>query len=134
MHVRLERERDGSLEAIRGIAALIVVAWHSLLGFYPEHSGIFRSSWPDREQFTDHIWFGLFNGTAAVTVFFVLSGYVLTRKYFESGDDGILIRGALKRWPRLMGPVLIVVLASYFLFITGAYRFESAAKLTGSDW
>ncbi len=78
-------------------------------------------------------WFGLLNGTAAVTVFFVLSGLVLSRAYLSTGDASIIARGALKRWPRLAGPVLVVVMISALLDRFGLYRYDQAA-LTGSPW
>jgi peptidoglycan/LPS O-acetylase OafA/YrhL len=74
------------------------------------------------------------NGHAAVALFFVLSGYVLSRRFFESGDHRILLKGAVKRWPRLMGPVLLVVLASYALFKVNFYQFEQAGAVSGSPW
>jgi peptidoglycan/LPS O-acetylase OafA/YrhL len=60
--------------------------------------------------------------------------YVLTRRYFESGDNRILLKGAAKRWPRLMGPVLLVVLASYLLFKLDLYQFKQAGAVSGSKW
>ena len=125
-------EKNIPLEAIRGIAALIVVVWHICFGFFPSLIGLFsqnaEQSWQGSPLFV------FMNGPAAVALFFVLSGYVLSRRYFESGDNRILLRGAVKRWPRLMGPVLLVVLASYLLFKLDLYRFEQAGAISGSPW
>jgi peptidoglycan/LPS O-acetylase OafA/YrhL len=115
-------KKDIPLEAIRGVAALVVVVWHVCLGFFP-HS---ISSWQATPLFV------FMNGSAAVQLFFVLSGYVLTRRYFESGDNRILLKGVAKRWPRLMGPVLLVVLASYLLFKLDLYQFKQAGAVSGS--
>jgi peptidoglycan/LPS O-acetylase OafA/YrhL len=117
-------KKDIPLEAIRGVAALVVVVWHVCLGFFPQSI----SSWQATPLFV------FMNGNAAVQLFFVLSGYVLTRRYFESGDNRILLKGAAKRWPRLMGPVLLVVLASYLLFKLDLYQFKQAGAVSGSRW
>ncbi len=127
--------RDQSLEGIRGVAAVVVVLWHNMLGFFPRQSGVF----PQLDQSagggaSGMPWFGLLNGTAAVTVFFVLSGLVLSRAYLSTGDASIIARGALKRWPRLAGPVLVVVVISALLDRFGLYRYDQAAALTGSPW
>jgi peptidoglycan/LPS O-acetylase OafA/YrhL len=126
-------DKDVPLEAIRGVAALSVVVWHSLLGFYPELSGQFPRMDPSR-SLAGEAWFGLIHGSAAITLFFVLSAYVLTRKYFATLDNRLLQRGAVKRWPRLVGPVFVAVMASWALFALGAYCHEGAARLTSSPW
>jgi peptidoglycan/LPS O-acetylase OafA/YrhL len=125
--------KDIPLEALRGIAATIVVLWHAMLGFFPNRAGIFPGI--DATQAASaKPWFGLIHGPAAVTFFFVLSGYVLTRKYLVAGDSAILVRSAVKRWPRLAGPTTAAVLISWSLFALGLYRFEEAAHITGSPW
>jgi peptidoglycan/LPS O-acetylase OafA/YrhL len=131
--VRAGATKDLPLEGIRGVAALSVVFWHSLLGFYPAASGEF-SIFPNEASLAGEPWFGLVYGASAVTLFFVLSGYVLTRGYFRTFDPRQLVRGAVKRWPRLLAPVLAAVLASYALYALRAYRFEAAAKVTQSPW
>jgi peptidoglycan/LPS O-acetylase OafA/YrhL len=118
-------KKDIALEAIRGGAALVVVVWHVCVAFFPYSLNGWWQGSP----------LNLFmNGQSAVQLFFVLSGYVLTRRYFESGNNRILLKGAVKRWPRLMGPVLLVVLASYALFKLDLYQFEQAGAAAGSPW
>jgi hypothetical protein len=58
-------KKDIPLEAIRGVAALVVVVWHTCLGFFPQ----FISSWQATPLFV------FMNGNAAVQLFFVLSGH-----------------------------------------------------------
>jgi peptidoglycan/LPS O-acetylase OafA/YrhL len=128
-----EKKKDIALEAIRGIAALSVLLWHCCLGFLPEYVGVVAkhdgiSSWQGSP------FFFLINGTAAVSLFFVLSGYILTRRYFSSGETKMLARGALKRWPRLMGPVLLTVLISYLFFKCGWYFFEQAGAMANTPF
>jgi peptidoglycan/LPS O-acetylase OafA/YrhL len=128
----VSKKKDLALEAIRGVAALVVVVWHTCMAFFPSYTGAFPpyegQSWQVEPAFV------FMNGPAAVALFFVLSGYVLSRRFFESGDHQILVKGALKRWPRLAGPVLLAVLASYALFKLNLYQFEQAGRASGSPW
>jgi peptidoglycan/LPS O-acetylase OafA/YrhL len=126
------KPKDIPLEALRGIAALVVVLNHSLDGFLPRYSGLDSGHAGDSLQ--GSIFYLLINAPSAVCLFFVLSGYILTRRYCLSGDIGILLKGAVKRWPRLMGPVLATVLVSYALFFFHLYHFEDAGARSGSSW
>ncbi|MBK1660526.1 acyltransferase family protein [Paracraurococcus ruber] len=119
----MTKNRDVPLEALRGIAAVIVLAWHALQAFAP---GFWREdgAW----------WYGTVHGTAAVIVFFVLSGFVLTQRALATGDGRPLARGAIKRWPRLAGPVLAAVLLSWALFRLGLYAHAEAGPRIGSGF
>ena len=80
------------------------------------------------------VFFGFIHGSAAVAFFFALSGFVLTRHFFVSGDPSQIFLGALKRWPRLALPVLITVLISWFLFRHNLYFVQETASITQSPW
>jgi peptidoglycan/LPS O-acetylase OafA/YrhL len=129
----MNNERDVSLDAMRGIAALAVFGWHSMLAFYPLSSGYLGAT-PIAESARSQFWFVAVHGAGAVAFFFVLSGFVLTRLSLTTGRTDILVRGLIKRWPRLAGPALIAVLGSWLLFTVGGYFYAEAAALTGSSW
>jgi hypothetical protein len=82
-----------------------------MLAFYPEYSGYFGSTGVE-DSARSRFW------SAALS----------------TGERGILVRGLLKRWPRLAGPAFVTVLASWLLFKTGAYFHQPAAALTHSSW
>lgn len=109
-----------------------VLFWHTSIAFFPEYTGIFTGM--EDKSFRGTPVFYLMNGTAAVYLFFVLSAYVLTRKYFLTGDNVSLLRGVVKRWPRLMMPVLVAVLFSWMLFKLDLYNHAEAAKISKSPW
>ena len=79
--------------------------------------------------------FAFMHGTAAVGVFFALSGYVLTRRYFETGEKRILIIGALKRWFSAFFAGISQrhdVMAAVRIF--HLYKYEEAANISRSGW
>jgi len=51
----------------------------------------------------------LFNGNTAVRLFLVLSGYLLCRSFFLQRDRKHLGKSALRRYLRLMPPVLVIM-------------------------
>ena len=110
-----------SLEALRGMAAIVVVVWHCLLDFKPDWA-VFHGS----------PFYALIYGTSAVAVFFVLSGYVLSIGFFAKRENQIILRGAVKRWPRLAGPVLVSCLITWALYRLNLFYFMSASEISGS--
>ena len=64
----------------------------------------------------------------------MLSGFVLCWGFFRTGEIQKLKIAFFKRLPRLIGPVLISVIASYLLFHFGLYYFYEASKISGSPW
>ncbi len=92
----MSNERDVSLDAMRGIAALAVLGWHSMLAFYPLSSGYLGAT-PIADSARSQFWFVAVHGAGAVAFFFVLSGFVLTRLSLTTGRTDILVRGLIKR-------------------------------------
>lgn len=107
---------------------------HSIVAFLPQYYGFGPIPVGGPQSLQGTLEYVFINGAGAVCLFFVLSGYVLTRRFCQSGDTRILMKGAVKRWPRLMGPVLVTVLISYSLFYFHLYYFQQAGAKSGSDW
>jgi len=123
------------LEAVRGIAALVVVVGHYLNVFYP-HT-IFGSA----GNYTQHgAWenlllstpLGFFRaGDFAVCIFFILSGYVLSYKYLGEENVRYRIIGAIIKRPfRLGGLVVFSQIISAIIWAGGLYFNEHVSEIT----
>ena len=111
------------LEALRGVAAVIVLFHHFLLVVAPRLHG--RNFPDDPIALVRTPLFALVNGSAAVAIFFVLSGFVLTFRAMEKRDWGQFLAGAAKRWPRLVPLVAIVNILSAIFVMLGLYHDHS---------
>jgi peptidoglycan/LPS O-acetylase OafA/YrhL len=111
------------LEALRGVAAVIVLFHHFLLVVAPRLHG--RNFPDDPIAMVRTPLFALVNGSAAVAIFFVLSGFVLTFRAMEKRDWSKLLAGAAKRWPRLVPLVAIVNILSAMFVMLGLYHDHS---------
>jgi peptidoglycan/LPS O-acetylase OafA/YrhL len=122
------------LESLRGIAALVVVFTHFAGSFVPAITeGPGRPQWHSVEHWFYGTPLGIvFGGNFSVCVFFVLSGFVLTRAFFLTGRTDVLAAGAIKRYFRLMPPVAVSVLLAYVLLRYHLFFNHQAAALTGS--
>lgn len=122
------------LDTVRGLAALTVVSEHYVIAYgLPCETPLCR-------QVLDfsplHFWW---DGSAAVSMFFVLSGLVLSLKYFHSGHKPDLSAFDLKRFLigrvfRIWFPYLIVLSISGFLFSQTFGEPVLNTVLKPSDW
>jgi len=132
-----KNQRFMELEGLRGIAALIVVVFHIVTMFFPRIIyGDYSEISVSHSKYEDLLFgspiSGLFSGLFAVSIFFVLSGFVLSIGFFQSGDSKIVKRLASKRYIRLMIPALASIIIAYFLIYFGIdiYR-DQAAQIIG---
>lgn len=112
-------QKLNAAESIRGLASLVVVLSHLSLSFLP---GLHRFDPPSTEiawvNWIHHSPLGfLYSGTAAVYVFFVLSGYVLSYAIYkhQAQLNTQLKSMMIKRYPRLMIPVLSSCLITWLI-------------------
>lgn len=90
------------LDSVRGIAALMVVFYHFI-------------GWKWGEEPAYHLASMFFNGSDAVSFFFVLSGFVLSYKYFHFPSTEINIPQYIyKRILRLYPAFMFTVMLNYF--------------------
>lgn len=136
------------LDALRGLAALVVVIWH-WQHFY-DLTGVWQKGWHyQAEPFFDALWPLYLQGWAAVDIFFALSGYVFYWLY----SDRIAAREipvglfAVRRISRLyplhvLALVLVLVLqyffharsGGYFVYASGDWHRFGAALLMAQQW
>lgn len=120
------------LEGLRGIAALVVAVHH-----YKQ--GSFRNVgfWWAEESFHRYLWHILWDGTFSVTVFYVLSGRVLTAAFYaRKGPIQALSSAVIRRPFRLAIPVAMAMAINLILGYSGAYDLTArAARIMHSgDW
>lgn len=134
-------KKNLALEGLRGIACLSVVACHFFYVLFPflarvrdPNQSAYIVAWDWERWFSWPPFNILYNGDFAVIVFFTLSGYVLTRKFFETGDRNYLVRGAIKRYPRLMIPAGVSVLFALVLMRTGAMHTQVIPDPSFAGW
>jgi peptidoglycan/LPS O-acetylase OafA/YrhL len=127
------------LEALRGVAAVIVMLHHFLVVVAPRLHG--RNFPDDPIALVRTPLFALVNGTAAVSIFFVLSGFVLTMRAMQRHDWRQLVAGAARRWPRLVPLVVTTNILSAAFVLLGLYQdrtwfgtgvFDSDRSVVGS--
>lgn len=125
------------LDGLRGLGCVMVFLTHFVFAFY---YGMYHFE-PEACHLPGNLDIAIgksplnlfFNGNTAVRLFLVLSGYLLCRSYFLTGDRGRLRQSAAKRYLRLMPAVLSVNVAVWACMKLGLYQNGPAAALAGSE-
>jgi len=124
------------LEGLRGLACVIVIIHHYCCGFWPvfigtDVAGQGKGNWAMAIGPLRFFW----AGRVAVSVFFALSGFVLSAKFFKTGSVNALVSSVVRRYFRLLIPVVASSFIFFLMFHVEAFRFsERASSLSGSWW
>ncbi len=127
--------RELYLDGVRGLAALVVVNEHILRLFYPAlfiDTSLIYDNFTLMERLTFPPFNLLHNGGWAVSLFFVLSGYVLSIGFFDNKADIKPIAAMVTRYLRLTVPVVVVLLMCYTIMSADLLFLDSARLLTGT--
>lgn len=137
MGVNPQKSKVFYLDGIRGLAALCVVAHHFLLGFYPAYyNGDLSASHTNGFEvaYGRSVFSFLSNGHFCVCIFFVLSGLVLSKSYFDNPRIETLQSAALRRFLRLYIPVAATLTLAYVLTKIGLFYNQPASQIAHSEW
>ncbi len=133
----METKKLVYLDGLKGLGCVVVFLTHFVYAFYygmyqfqPESCHLPR----DLDILIGKSPLNLFfNGNTAVRLFLVISGYLLCRGFFVTGDRRRLAQSAGKRYLRLMPPVLMVNLVIWACMELGLYCNTPAAAVAGSE-
>jgi len=125
------------LDGLRGIAAVNVMIMHFFIVLAP--AMIYGNRMPLHLGNIELIFSGtplglIGAGNFSVCIFFVLSGYVLTQKYFIMQDKKIIVSSAVRRYIRLFIPVFSAIMLAYTIASTGLFQYYlEAVTVSGNN-
>ncbi len=126
------------LDGIRGIAAFCVFLHHFGLAFYTAYYSLDPHAvhLPNALEirYGQSLLSVLTNGNFCVCIFFVLSGFVLSQKYFNTQEPKELVSGAQRRFLRLYIPVAFTLIVSFVLLVAHLYYNKPASVIAHSEW
>lgn len=119
MDIRDDQRRFHALDGLRGWAAVSVIFYHTILNYNPllvQTAIAPPASVLGFSALLSKITLTVFNGEYAVTVFFILSGFVLERSLQKSQkvDAPVALRFCIRRLFRIM-PALMASVALLYL-------------------
>jgi peptidoglycan/LPS O-acetylase OafA/YrhL len=114
--------RKHFLDGIRGWASVMVVLAHVLRGI----------AIPAAPSYDKKFLLFVSDGTLAVYIFFVVSGFALSAAYFETGKSKLLTNTALRRYPRLTLPIFLSSFLAFLVLQFGLVFSHQAAVFANS--
>ncbi len=127
------------LEAVRGLTSVLVVVAHFACAFFPytlfgpSPFGDYAPHSPVEEFFFKTPLAIFTAGQLALSLFFIMSGYVLSRSLVGRSEARIRVLGAaLKRPVRLVGLIWFSMIAAYAIWRMGLFFNRDVAPLTTS--
>lgn len=127
-------KKFADMEALRGFAALGVVIYHYLHGFVPATALSPAAPVGGMVMVERPVLLAFINGPFLVSIFFVLSSFVLTTRLVRDADPRAAIIAMAKRFLRLFPLTLIGVLLPAMLFAAGWTFNHQLAEVIGSPW
>ena len=126
------------LNGLRGVAAFQVVFHHFILAFYPAlfFGGTWTNHLPEgtEDAVSKSVFTVLWDGNFAVCIFFILSGFVLSHKFFLKKEQEIVTASAVKRYFRLALPVAFSILVAFVFMKLSLFYNQQAGVTAGSGW
>ncbi|KAB0880248.1 acyltransferase family protein [Cronobacter muytjensii] len=114
----MKGEKLNYLEGLRGLSCMVVIFDHCVNEFMPSfrHMGSHGLTGWIKDIIAMSPLNIIYSGLTPVFIFFVLSGYVLSCKFHETGNVKYAFSGAIKRYFRLTGPVVGSMLFLYIIY------------------
>lgn len=132
------KERLKYIDGIKGIACFLVFVHHFLLAFYMAY---FTGN-PSESHFSSGIDMKMaqsplsvvFNGQFWVCIFILVSAFLAARKVFQAESMERMAGSIWKRYFRLMLPMLVIGIITWFMHKNGMFTNMGMAQITGSWW
>jgi peptidoglycan/LPS O-acetylase OafA/YrhL len=130
----MSTKRIHALDGLRGLAALSVVVCHYVSAVFPHAvfgaQGAGNVEWQDALSRSPLV--ALYNGSFAVFIFFVLSGFVIARSAGANQTSLLILFG--RRYLRLTVPMLCGTLLAYVLLKIFPDITRTAAQQFSNGW
>lgn len=134
----MKSDRIVWVDGLRGVACLCVMLHHFIMGYYP--AAYQGEAAPQHFSRNIELVFSqspagfLAAGDFWVSVFCMVSGFVIAYQVYRMKDEKAFSRSLLRRYPRLMIPVLVLSIIVFVMLQLDLFYNTQAAYMTGSTW
>ena len=129
-------EKLDYLDGLKVLACLMIFNFHFINFFYPGEYSLLPEQFHTKSL--EYIIGStplniLLGGKFGVRIFMTLSGFFVGYRFFLTGDKKSLKTGVIKKYFRLILPIVVTNIAIFILMSLGAYQNHPASVLAGSE-
>lgn len=131
-----QAEKLDYLDGLKVLACLMVFNFHFINLFYPGAYSLLPEHFHTEAV---EYWFGstplniIAGAKFAVRIFLAVSGFLVGYRFFLTGEKHSLKTGVIKKYFRLVLPIMTVSILIFILMSLGAYQNHQASVLAGSE-
>jgi len=131
-----QAEKLDYIDGLKVLACLMIFNFHFINAFY---CGFYSLNPADFHVPALEYWIGstplnlIMGGKFGVRIFMTLSGFFVGYRFFITGDKKSLTNGVVKKYFRLVFPIVLVNILIYFLMLFGCFKNAEASVLTGCE-
>lgn len=126
------------IDGLKAISALWITLLHYVLAFFPIGFVGWESGVADADKYGcyfDNFPFSVFtNSSFPLYTFFALIGFIVAMIYFKRGNRQFIVKQSLKRYFRLMPPVLACTMICYAILACGLFFNGELGEIAPSHW
>ena len=129
-------EKLDYLDGLKVLACLMIFNFHFINFFYPGEYSLLPEQFHTKslEYIIGSTALNiLLGGKFGVRIFMTLSGFFVGYRFFLTGDKKSLKTGVIKKYFRLILPIVVTNIAIFILMSLGAYQNHPASVLAGSE-
>ena len=126
------------IDGLKAISSIWVTLFHYVLAFFPIgyvgwECGIADSD--KSEYYFNHFPLSVFtNSSFPLYTFFALIGFIVATVYFKGDSPKLLVKQSVKRYFRLMPPVLACTMICYVFLACGLFFNGELGRIAPSHW
>ena len=126
------------IDGLKAISSLWVTLFHYVLAFFPIGYVGWECGIADAdksEYYFNNFPFSIFtNSSFPLYSFFALIGFIVATVYFRENNPKVLVKQSVKRYFRLMPPVLACTMICYVFLACGLFFNVELGKIAPSHW
>lgn len=129
-----EPQKLDYIDGLKVLACLMIFNFHFINAFY---CGIYSLNPADFHVAGLEYALGstplnlIMGGKFGVRIFMTISGFFVGYRFFTTGNEKSLTNGAVKKYFRLIFPIILVNIAIYFLMLSGCFKNAEASAISG---
>lgn len=132
------KEQLRYVDGLKGICGIWIILFHYLLAFAIFGYVGFECGVADVDKYDYYFQYFPYsiisNSSCALYIFFAIIAFLPAQHHFRNRDEGWIKRQAVVRYFRLMPPILLIAVLTYFVYTMGGFYNQELSIILNNTW